>query len=147
MKSTNNKKYSIPIIVCAIITLLFTIVFFLTKHTNESAATRCTLGLSATLSFVGWLLMACLVPVFQDEADRYEIGATSTGVFVFVPLGFSVVWVAVLATTIVSRVALAREVLDDSLQWHSIAFAGVTLVGLLLVCIVPWTKSFCVDTY
>ena len=147
MKSTKAcDKYSIPIIVCAIVAL-FAIVFVLTKYTGESVATLWTLGLFAGLAFLGWLLMACLVPVFEDEADQYEIGADAAGVFVFVPLGLSLVWVILLAMTIFSRMALRMKVFEDTLKWHSTAFGGVTLVGLLLVCIVPWTKSFCVSNY
>ena len=125
----------------ALASLLFAVVFFLTNNAGEVFSTAWTLGVFSVLTFLGWLLMGCAIPVFEDEADQYEIGADSTWVFVVVPLGMSLAWILAMLFTMSCRTLLQQELFTATLKWHGLVFTSATGAGLAMLCVVPRIRS------
>lgn len=131
----------IPLVVCCTIAILLSIIFSLVKNTpTPSLAALYILSPISLLTFLGWIFVSIGVPVFEDEADQYEVGADAWGVTLVIPLGFSSLWVAALVFLLVVRGVMGEEVLVGVVKQVAV-FAVASVGGCLIVCFVPMVKK------
>jgi len=84
--------------------------------------------------WLGYILADVDAQHAADESLKYEVGADAAGMLAIVPGGLSLAWIFLCVTILASRAVLRQPVLTSSLQWHLVAFGGVTALGILGCC-------------
>lgn len=125
--------------IIAVGAFLATVAVLLVQQQQDAMITI-LLGLISLITLLGWVFVAWIVREMDemDEMDLYD-GGDRGGVVVFIPIGFTALWILLFITMLASRAVLREPpTFSETLVWDAKFFASATGLGLLLIMTRSW---------